>query len=96
MSPSSEDIRALADEELMVLVQRGDPRAFELLYDRHGGPAYSLAYRIAGRAAVAEDCTQEAFLSIWRSRARYHPARGSVRSRPVRGLTTQPIGTPAW
>ena len=23
-------------------------------------------------------------------------ARGSVRSRPVRGLTTQPIGTPAW
>ena len=37
------DIRDLADEEVMQLVQRGDPRAFELLYDRHGGAAYSLA-----------------------------------------------------
>ena len=78
--PGTDDIRALADEELMSLVQAGDPRAFELLYDRHGGPAYSLAYRIAGRRGVAEDVTQEAFLSIWRSRARYQPGRGSVRS----------------
>lgn len=75
-----DDIRSLADEELMVLVQSGDPRAFELLYDRHGPPAYSLAYRIAGRRGVAEDVAQEAFLSIWRSRERYQPSRGSVRS----------------
>jgi RNA polymerase sigma-70 factor (ECF subfamily) len=78
--PTTDDIRALADEELMALVQNGDPRAFELLYDRHGGPAFSLAYRIAGQRGVAEDVTQEAFLSIWRSRERYRPARGSVRS----------------
>ncbi len=64
----------------MQLVQDGDPRAFELLYDRHGGPAYSLAYRIAGRPGVAEDVTQEAFLAIWRSGERYRPSRGSVRS----------------
>jgi RNA polymerase sigma-70 factor (ECF subfamily) len=77
---TTDDIRTLADEELMVLVQSGDPRAFELLYDRHGGPAFSLAYRIAGQRPVAEDVTQEAFLSIWRSRERYQAARGSVRS----------------
>ncbi|HVE67480.1 MAG TPA: sigma-70 family RNA polymerase sigma factor [Solirubrobacteraceae bacterium] len=78
--PTTDDIRTLADEELMALVQAGDPRAFELLYDRHGGPAFSLAYRISGQRGVAEDVTQEAFLSIWRSRERYRPARGSVRS----------------
>ena len=77
---TTDDIRTLADEELMALVQSGDPRAFELLYDRHGGPAFSLAYRIAGQRGVAEDVTQEAFLSIWRSRERYQAARGSVRS----------------
>jgi RNA polymerase sigma-70 factor (ECF subfamily) len=74
------DIRNLADEEVMQLVQRGDPRAFELLYDRHGAAAFSLAYRMVGRRAAAEDITQEAFLSIWRSRLRYQPERGSVRT----------------
>jgi RNA polymerase sigma-70 factor, ECF subfamily len=74
------DIRDLADEEVMQLVQRGDPRAFELLYDRHGGVAYSLAYRIVGAQAPAEDVVQEALLSIWRSRLRYDKTRGSVRT----------------
>jgi RNA polymerase sigma-70 factor, ECF subfamily len=74
------DIRDLADEEVMQLVQRGDPRAFELLFDRHGGAAYSLAYRIMGKQAAAEDAVQEALLSIWRSRRRYDQTRGSVRN----------------
>jgi RNA polymerase sigma-70 factor (ECF subfamily) len=74
------DIRDLADEEVMQLVQSGNPRAFELLYDRHGGAAFSLAYRMVGNRMAAEDIIQEAFLSIWRSRLRYDQARGSVRT----------------
>ncbi|MDX6604616.1 MAG: hypothetical protein QOF23_1125 [Solirubrobacterales bacterium] len=70
----------LADEELMPLIAEKDPEAFEVLYDRHGGVAYSLAYRIVGDKAAAEDVTQEAFISIWRSGARFDRARGSVRS----------------
>jgi RNA polymerase sigma-70 factor, ECF subfamily len=70
----------LADEELMTLVDHKEPDAFEAFYDRHGGAAYSLAHRIAGDPGLAEDVTQEAFLSIWRSSARFDPARGSVRS----------------
>jgi RNA polymerase sigma-70 factor (ECF subfamily) len=74
------DIASLADEEVMHLVKEGDPRAFELLYDRHGGASFSLAYRMVGNRVTAEDISQEAFLSIWRSRARYQPERGSVRT----------------
>jgi len=70
----------LADEELMLIVDRKQPAAFEVLYDRHGGAAFSLAYRIVGDRSAAEDVTQEAFLSIWRSKARFDRARGSVRS----------------
>jgi RNA polymerase sigma-70 factor, ECF subfamily len=76
----TQDIRNLADEEVMQLVQHGDPRAFELLLDRHGGAAFSLAYRMVGNRVNAEDISQEAFLSIWRSRQRYQPERGSVRT----------------
>lgn len=73
-------IERLADEELMAVVDRKQAPAFEVLYDRHGGAAFSLAYRIVGDRLAAEDVTQEAFLSIWRSNARFDRARGSVRS----------------
>jgi RNA polymerase sigma-70 factor, ECF subfamily len=77
---SSAELARLGDEDLMALVDRKDPDAFEVLYDRHGGAAFSLAYRIVGDRRGAEDVTQEAFLSIWRSRARFDRARGSVRA----------------
>jgi RNA polymerase sigma-70 factor, ECF subfamily len=74
------DLRDLADEDLMLLVRDGDARAFEIVFDRHAGPAFSLAYRMCGRRPLAEDVVQEAFISLWRSGARYDRARGSVRS----------------
>ncbi|HWW89285.1 MAG TPA: sigma-70 family RNA polymerase sigma factor [Solirubrobacteraceae bacterium] len=74
------DLRVLADEDLMELVRDGEAGAFEVIFDRHAQRAFSLAYRMCGRPALAEDVVQEAFLSLWRSGARYDPARGSVRS----------------
>jgi RNA polymerase sigma-70 factor, ECF subfamily len=75
-----EELQRLGDEDLMPLVGRKDPAAFEVFYDRHGGAAYSLAHRIVGNRALAEDVTQEAFLSIWRSEAGFDRTRGSVRA----------------
>jgi RNA polymerase sigma-70 factor (ECF subfamily) len=75
-----QDLRSLADEDVMQLVRRGEARAFEVIYDRHSPAAFSLAYRMMGTRAGAEDVTQEAFLSMWRSGARYDRARGSVRT----------------
>jgi RNA polymerase sigma-70 factor (ECF subfamily) len=74
-----ESLQRLADEDLMTLVDAKEPDAFAVVYDRHGGAAYSLAHRIVGDPGMAEDVTQEAFLSIWRSTARFDSARGSVR-----------------
>jgi RNA polymerase sigma-70 factor, ECF subfamily len=74
------DLRTLADEDLMALVRDGEPRAFEVIFDRHSGAAFSLAYRMCGRRAMAEDVVQEAFVSLWRSGARYDVRRGSVRN----------------
>ena len=76
----SHDLGLLADEDLMARVYDGDARAFAVVFDRHAGVAFSLAYRMCGRRALAEEVVQEAFLSLWRSGARYERARGSVRS----------------
>ena len=75
-----QDLRSLADEDVMQLVRRGDARAFEIIYERHSAAAFSLAYRMMGTRIGAEDVTQDAFLSLWRSGARYDRARGSVRT----------------
>jgi RNA polymerase sigma-70 factor (ECF subfamily) len=77
---STDELRRLADEELMQLVARNDPAAFEVILERHADAAFSLAYRMCGRQAIAEDVTQEAFIAIWRSGARYDSTRGSVRT----------------
>jgi RNA polymerase sigma-70 factor, ECF subfamily len=77
---SRPDLLSLADEDLMGRVQAGDAQVFEVLVDRHADVAFSLAYRMCGRRTVAEDVVQEAFLSLWRSGARYDHSRGSVRS----------------
>jgi RNA polymerase sigma-70 factor (ECF subfamily) len=70
----------LADEDLMALVGDADARAFEVIFDRHADAAFSLAYRMCGRRSLAEEIVQDAFLSLWRSGARYDRRRGSVRS----------------
>ncbi len=74
------DLRTLADEDVMQFVRRGDARAFEVIYERHSSAAFSLAYRMMGTRSGAEDVTQDAFLSLWRSGGRYDRGRGSVRT----------------
>jgi len=64
----------------MPLVHDGNARAFEVVFDRHADAAFSLAYRMCGRRGMAQDIVQDAFLSLWRSGARYDRTRGSVRS----------------
>ena len=61
-------------------MQRGEQDAVGALYDRYGGVAYGLAYRVANDATLAEDIVQEAFVSVWKQAPRFDPARGQVRS----------------
>jgi RNA polymerase sigma-70 factor (ECF subfamily) len=80
MSPRRRSLVTLGDEELMVLVAEHDADAFEVVYDRHGSAAYSLAYRTTGQQSLAEEVVQDAFMTVWRMGLRYRPERGSLRS----------------
>jgi RNA polymerase sigma-70 factor (ECF subfamily) len=73
-------IEGASDVGLMQRVADGDTKAFELVYDRYRTLAFGLAMRITRQQAAAEDVTQEAFLNLWRSAARYEPNRGSLKS----------------
>ena len=68
----------LPDEALLALIARGDEAALVELYDRFGGVAFRLAYRVLRDQALAQDAVQEAFLTAWRTAVSYDPARGKA------------------
>ena len=59
---------------MMLAFQQGDDSAFEQLLETYQGAAFSMLRRILGPYAPIEDLAQEAFLRVWRSRARYQAA----------------------
>ena len=71
----------LSDEELLQLLQDGDEEAFLILYRRRQGPIYRFALRMSGAESVAEDVTQEVFMTLVQSNGRkgkFDASRGSV------------------
>ncbi|HEX4417839.1 MAG TPA: RNA polymerase sigma factor [Kofleriaceae bacterium] len=60
-----------ADEDLMVLYQRGEVRAFEVLLTRHRKPVYNFILRFVGDKETAEDLLQEAFMRVIRGAEAY-------------------------
>ena len=67
-------------DELLVLVAGGDQKAFEELYGLVSGPVFGLVRRVVRDPAQSEEVAQEVLLELWRSAARFDPARGSALS----------------
>ncbi|HYL87018.1 MAG TPA: RNA polymerase sigma factor [Candidatus Angelobacter sp.] len=56
----------LSEANAIRLAQRGNPRAFERLYQLHSARVYALCVRMLKNAEEAEDLTQEVFLCVFR------------------------------
>ena len=69
-----------SDEALMQAIQRGDTKAFEELYDRYSPLLYPVCLGILHNAGDAQGVLLDLFWELWRSRERFNPERGSVRS----------------
>lgn len=58
------------EKDLLLRVSNGDAAAFAKLFKAHWDRVYSFATLIMRSSEIAEDITQEIFLSIWKNKSR--------------------------
>jgi RNA polymerase sigma-70 factor, ECF subfamily len=72
--------REVSLERLLGLVGRGEEQAFAELYRRVAPAVFGLVGKVVRNPSQAEEVTQEVFVELWRTAARFDPARGTARS----------------
>jgi RNA polymerase sigma-70 factor (ECF subfamily) len=77
-APSDEGSRAVADAAVEHAWAAGDESALRQAWDQFGTLVFTYCIRALGDREAAADCTQETFVSAWRSRDRFDPARGTL------------------
>lgn len=70
----------LKDEQIIRLIVQGDKEALGALYDRYGRAVYSLSLRIMEDKGMAEEITQEVFLTVWARADTFHMQKGKFLS----------------
>jgi len=69
---------AAADLASISAIRSGDESAMAQLYDRYSSIVYSVALRVLGDTAAAEDILQEVFLHLWRNPNLFDSSRGNL------------------
>jgi len=67
-----------SDGDLLRLLSSGDETAFLEFYRRHQGVVYRFALQMSGKTAIAEEVTQDVFMTVMKTAKRYEAERGSV------------------
>lgn len=67
-----------SEEELVILLQNKDQKAFSYLYDNYAGALNGVIYRMVENRELAEDILQEAFIKIWNNFSNYDHLKGRL------------------
>lgn len=65
-------------QQLLHRVAKGDEAAFTQLYDLLAAPVFGVVRRVVRDQAQSEEVTQEVLVELWRTAARYDPAKGNA------------------
>jgi RNA polymerase sigma-70 factor, ECF subfamily len=69
-----------SDTDLMTRIGQRDQGALSDLYERYGRIVYSLAWRVLQQRELAEEVTQDTFLTVWNQPESWSPDGGRLSS----------------
>lgn len=72
------NLSSLSDSDLLGLMSAGDEEAFVTLYRKRQQSVYRFALQMSGSEGLAEDVTQEVFITLLQDPCRYDESRGSL------------------
>ena len=75
-SPARGQDRQPEDAELITRILGHDNDALSVIYDRYSRLVYSLAVRMVEKPELAEEVTQDVFMTLWRRGSSYKSERG--------------------
>src|ERR1043165_105743 len=74
------EMTKLTDDDLLRQMLEGDEQAFAALYQRRQGGVYRFALQMTGKAEIAEEVTQEVFMTLIREPKQFDPAKGTLKA----------------
>jgi len=76
---ASAEPKTMADDNALVFaIRSSDQTAMAVLYDRYSSIVYSVALRVLGDTAAAEDILQDVFMQLWRNPGAFDASRGNL------------------
>lgn len=78
LEPDTADQIKTAQAQLLQRIAAGDLPALSELYDQIAAPLFSVALRILGDSADAEEVVQDVFIQVWEKAATFDPDLGSA------------------
>ena len=76
---NSTTLQDSSDAELVYLLRNGKKQALAILYKRYVGLVYSIAYKFSQNEQLAEDLTQDIFVTFWQ-KDNFDPNKGKLSS----------------
>ena len=67
-----------SEQELVSLLQKRDPKAFDYLYDNYSSALYGIVSAIVTNKESANDVLQNVFINIWKKIESYDSSKGRL------------------
>ena len=66
------------EKEIVALLEKGDKKAINLLYENYADSLYGVIKKIITDDETAQDVLQESFVKIWRYAKKYDPTKAKL------------------
>jgi RNA polymerase sigma-70 factor (ECF subfamily) len=66
------------EQKIIDLLDKGDKRALDLLYENYSNSLYGVILKITINEEIAQDALQETFIKVWKNAHKYDPKKAKL------------------